>query len=87
MKKKTILIFLLTIVTLTMTAQDKLIRVDSESLAWQKDNPQYLFADKEKARPGNRAKGAVGESHCQPEHAVDTSLRLESLGFLGHQSL
>lgn len=41
MKKKTILIFLLTIVTLTMTAQDKLIRVDSESLAWQKDDPQY----------------------------------------------
>ena len=87
MKPKTIITVVLALVAMAGQAQDKLIRVDSESLAWQKDNPQYLFADKEKARPGNRAKGAVGESHCQPEHAVDTSLRLESLGFLGHQSL
>ena len=50
MNKQTIITALLALVAMAGQAQDKHIRVDSESVAWQKDNPQYLFADKENAR-------------------------------------
>ena len=78
MKKKTVLIFLLTIVTITMTAQDKLIRVDSESLAWQKDNPQYLFADKEKARL-LMPQGAAFGVECIPSFSPEWTLTYDSV--------
>ena len=78
MKKKTVLIFLLTIVTITMTAQDKLIRVDSESLAWQKDNPQYLFADKEKARL-LMPQGAAFGMECIPSFSPEWTLTYDSV--------
>ena len=78
MKKKTILIFLLTIVTITMTAQDKLIRVDSESLAWQKDDPQYLFANKEKARL-LMPQGAAFGVECIPSFSPEWTLTYDSV--------
>ena len=78
MKKKTVLIFLLTIVTITMTAQDKLIRVDSESLAWQKDDPQYLFANKEKARL-LMPQGAAFGVECIPSFSPEWTLTYDSV--------
>ena len=50
MNKKLIITVLLAIVALSMTAQEKLIRIDSKDIDWQKDNPQYLFFNREKAR-------------------------------------
>lgn len=78
MKKKTVLIFLLTTHTLTMTAQDKLIRVDSESAAWQKDDPQYLFADKEKARL-LMPQGAAFGVECIPSFSPEWTLTYDSV--------
>lgn len=41
--KPTIITALFTVVSLTITAQEKLIRIDCEDLAWQEKSPQYIF--------------------------------------------
>ena len=61
-----------------MTAQDKLIRVDSESLAWQKDDPQYLFANKEKARL-LMPQGAAFGVECIPSFSPEWTLTYDSV--------
>lgn len=75
---RTILTFLLVIVSLTMTAQEKLIQIDSEEIAWQKKNPQYIFFNKEKARllmPQNAAFGV----ECVPSFSPEWSLTYDSV--------
>ena len=76
--KKTALIALFTVVALSMTAQDKLIRIDTEEIAWQKKNRQYLFFDKEKARllmPHDAAFGV----ECIPSFSPEWSLTYDSI--------
>lgn len=70
---KIIITALLTIISLTMVAQNKLIRVDSEDIVRQKKNPQYIFFNKEKARllmPENAAFGV----ECIPSFSPEWSL-------------
>jgi hypothetical protein len=50
MNKKSFITALLAIVSLTMGAQEKLIRIDNENIALRKKNKQFLFYNKEKAR-------------------------------------
>jgi len=78
MKKKTIITALLALVAMTISAQEKLIRIDSEDIAWQKDNPQYLFFNKEKARlliPQGVAFGV----ECIPSFSPEWSLTYDSV--------
>ena len=76
--KKTILISLLTVISLSMTAQEKLIRIDSEDIAWQKDNPQYLFFNKEMARL-LMPQGAAFGVECIPSFSPEWSLSYDSV--------
>lgn len=69
---------MLAIVSLTMTAQKKLIHIDSEDIAWQKENPQYMFFNNEKARllmPHNVAFGV----ECIPSFSSEWSLTYDSV--------
>lgn len=61
-----------------MTAQEKLIRIDSEDIAWQKDNPQYLFFNKEKARL-LMLQGAAFGVECIPSFSPEWSLTYDSV--------
>lgn len=78
MKPKTIITVVLALVAMAGQAQDKLIRVDSESLAWQKDDPQYLFADKEKARL-LMPQGAAFGVECIPSFSPEWTLTYDSV--------
>ena len=78
MKPRTIITAVLALVAMAGQAQDKLIRVDSESLAWQKDNPQYLFADKEKARL-LMPQGAAFGVECIPSFSPEWTLTYDSV--------
>ena len=78
MKPKTIITVVLALVAMAGQAQDKLIRVDSESVAWQKDNPQYLFADKEKARL-LMPQGAAFGVECIPSFSPEWTLTYDSV--------
>ena len=61
-----------------MTAQEKLIRIDSVDIAWQKDNPQYLFFNKEKARL-LMPQGAAFGVECIPSFSPEWSLTYDSV--------
>lgn len=79
MNKKTIITALLALVSLTMMAQEKLIRIDSEDIAWQEKNAQYVFFNKEKARllmPQNAEFGV----ECIPSFSPEWSLAYDSVG-------
>ena len=78
MNKKSILTTLLALVAMTISAQEKLIRIDSEDIAWQKDNPQYLFFNKEKARL-LMPQGAAFGVECIPSFSPEWSLTYDSV--------
>lgn len=78
MKPKTIITVVLALVAMAGQAQDKLIRVDSESAAWQKDDPQYLFANKEKARL-LMPQGAAFGVECIPSFSPEWTLTYDSV--------
>ena len=76
--QRTILTVLLALISLTLAAQEKLIRIDSEDIAWQKKDPQFLFFNKEKARllmPQNVAFGV----ECIPSFSPEWSLIYDSV--------
>lgn len=78
MSKRFIITSLFALITLTTTAQDKLIRVDSESIAWRKKNRQVSMAHQEKARlliPKNAEFGV----ECLPSFSPEWSLTYDSL--------
>ena len=76
--KKTFLTSLLIVIAMTISAQEKLIRIDSEDIAWQKDNPQYLFFNKEKARL-LMPQGAAFGVECIPSFSPEWSLTYDSV--------
>ena len=78
MNKKSILTTLLALVAMTISAQEKLIRIDSEDVAWQKDNAQYLFFNKEKARL-LMPQGAAFGVECIPSFSPEWSLTYDSI--------
>lgn len=64
--------------TIVCSAQDKLIRVDSESIAWRKKDRQVSMADQERARlliPQNAEFGV----ECIPSFSPEWSLTYDSL--------
>lgn len=78
MRTKTIIAALLVLVALAISAQDKLIRIDSEDIAWQKNNPQYLFFNKEKAKL-LMPQAAVFGVECIPSFSPEWSLTYDSV--------
>ena len=76
--KKTIITVLLVLVAMTISAQEKLIRIGSEDIAWQQDNPQYLFFNKEKARL-LMPQGAAFGVECIPSFSPEWSLTYDSV--------
>ena len=76
--KKTIITVLLALVAMTISAQEKLIRIGSEDIAWQQDNPQYLFFNKEKARL-LMPQGAAFGVECIPSFSPEWSLTYDSV--------
>ena len=78
MKKRTIITALLIVIALSITAQEKLIRIDSKDIEWQKDNPQYLFFNKEKARL-LMPQGASFGVECIPSFSPEWSLTYDSV--------
>jgi len=78
MKPRTIITAVLALVAMAGQAQDKLIRVDSESVAWQKEDPQYVFADKEKARL-LMPQGAAFGVECIPSFSPEWTLTYDSV--------
>lgn len=78
MNKKVIIAALLTLISLTMTAQEHLIRIDSEDIAWRKKSRLLSFFDEEKARlliPSN----AVFGVECIPSFSPEWSLTYDSV--------
>ena len=76
--KKPFLTYLLIVIAMTISAQEKLIRIESEDVAWQKDNPQYLFFNKEKARL-LMPQGAAFGVECIPSFSPEWSLTYDSV--------
>ena len=76
--KKAIITVLLALVAMTISAQEKLIRIDSEDIAWQQENPQYLFFNKEKARL-LMPQGAAFGVECIPSFSPEWSLTYDSV--------
>lgn len=76
--QKVILSVLLAFVSLTLTAQEKLIRIDSEDVAWQKKDPQFSFFNKEKARLLMPQYAAFGVE-CIPSFSPEWSLAYDSV--------
>lgn len=77
MSKRFFITSLFSLIALTMTAQDKLIRVDSESTAWRKKNRQVRMFDQEKARlliPQNAEFGV----ECIPSFSPEWVLTYDS---------
>ena len=77
MSKRFFITSLFSLIALTMTAQDKLIRVDSESTAWRKKNRQVRMFDQEKARlliPQNAEFGV----ECIPSFSPERVLTYDS---------
>ncbi|WP_288279331.1 hypothetical protein [uncultured Prevotella sp.] len=68
--KKTILTTLLALVALTAAAQDRLIRVDSESKDLRKTSSQRKMFDREKARL-LMPQGATFGVECIPSFSPD----------------
>jgi len=69
---------LLIFVTLTMNAQEKLMRIDPEVAAQRKNNPQYTLFDKEKARLLFPQRVAFGVE-CIPSFSPEWSLTYDSV--------
>lgn len=78
MNKQAILTMLFSLVTLTMAAQDRLIRVDSESKTWRKNNPQVVQNDREKMRL-LMPQGASFGVECVPSFSPEWTLTYDSL--------
>ena len=78
MNNKTILTAMLVLVTLTMAAQDRLIRMDSESKAWRKENPQVVLFDQEKTRL-LMPQGASFGVECVPSFTPEWTLTYDSI--------
>lgn len=76
--KKTTIIALLVLVTLPLAAQDKLIRVDSESEAWRKNDPQVVMNDREKLRL-LMPQGAAFGVECVPSFSPEWTLTYDSV--------
>ena len=76
--QKVILSVLLAFVSLTLAAQEKLIRIDSEDVAWQKKDPQFSFFNKEKARLLMPQYAAFGVE-CIPSFSPEWSLAYDSV--------
>ena len=77
-KARTIITVLLALVAMTISAQEKLIRIDSKDITWQKDNPQYFFFNKEKARLLMPQAAEFGVE-CIPSFAPEWSLTYDSV--------
>lgn len=78
MSKRFIITSLFALIALTITAQEKLIRVESESTAWRNKNRQVKMFDQEKARlliPQNAEFGV----ECIPSFSPEWSLTYDSL--------
>ena len=80
MVKKIILstIILALIAALTVTAQDKLIRVVNKSTSWRKDKPRTTLFDSEKARL-LMPQGAVFGVECIPSFSPEWTLTYDSV--------
>ena len=78
MNRKILITALLALVVMAGNAQKKLIRIDSEDIAWQKDNPQYLFFNKEKARLLMPQAAEFGVE-CIPSFSPEWSLTYDSV--------
>ncbi|MBR5729155.1 MAG: hypothetical protein IKX61_02945 [Prevotella sp.] len=78
MNKKTVITALLALVAMTISAQEKLIRIDSEDIAWQEKNPQYIFFNKEMARLLMPQDAAFGVE-CIPSFSPEWSLTYDSV--------
>ena len=76
--KQTIITALFALVTLTMIAQEKLIRINSEDIAWQKRNQQYIFFNKEKARL-LMPQGVAFGVECIPSFSPEWSLSYDTV--------
>lgn len=77
MNKKVVSTVLFTLVTLTMAAQGRLIRIDSEDKRWWKSSRQMTFARNELARlliPKDVEFGVV----CQPSFSPEWALSYDS---------
>ena len=77
MKLKVVFTVFFAIVTLTMAAQDRLIRIDSEDETWWKNSRQMTFARNELARllmPKDVEFGVV----CQPSFSPEWALSYDS---------
>lgn len=75
---KKIIFILLAFVTLTMKAQNRLIRIDTENIERRKNNPVFSLFDKEMARllmPKNVEFGV----ECVPSFSPEWSLTYDSL--------
>ena len=77
MNKKVVSTVLFTLVTLTMAAQGRLIRIDSEDETWWKNSRQMTFARNELTRllmPKDVEFGVV----CQPSFSPEWALSYDS---------
>lgn len=77
MNKKVVATVLFTLVTLTMAAQEKLIRIDSEDETWWKSSRQMTFARNELTQllmPKDVEFGVV----CQPSFSPECALSYDS---------
>ena len=77
MYKQTIIAIFFLIAT-AGKAQDRLIRVDSTSVAWWKNYPQIVFFDKEKARMLIPQDAAFGVE-CMPSFSPEWALTYDSI--------
>ena len=76
--KKTTIIALLILVTLPLSAQDRLIRVDGESKAWRKKNSQVAMNEREKQRL-LMPQGAAFGVECVPSFSPEWTLTYDSV--------
>ena len=78
MNKKNMLITLLSLVSLTMAAQDRLIRIDSESIERRKDNQLLSLFDEEMERLLKPEHAAFGVE-CVPSFSFEWTLTYDSV--------
>ena len=76
--KSTIITIMFALVAMPGQAQNRLIRVDSESKAWHKKNSQRTLFDREKARL-LMPQGAAFGVECVPSFSPEWSLTYDSL--------
>ena len=76
--RKALLSLILALVALTATAQERLIRVDSETTAWRKNSPRMAFFDNEKSRL-LMPQGAAFGVECIPSFSSEWTLTYDSM--------